>query len=327
MEAIFKQIQYSFSFGISPFAEETHNKVLQWIKRFGLLPTEKSVQRYSEEKYVWWAARTFPFADKTGLYLVGCWTALFFIADDMIADPENNNKRTVLTSIKDHVINILMHDKAMPMGANNGFGACFSDLWRQIKQHSDDDWQHWFAQEMLKMLRSWQLEVELTQTKTELGLEKYIEMRPYFAGGHVCCCLLSLATKYNLPFYIYQHPILQQMHLMAVRVASWANDIHSLGKELHMEAAENMVTILAKEKKLSLQEAIKETLQIHDGDLMRLQELERTLPSFGEEMNRELTRYIQSTKALISGNHEWVLYDTNRYKDTKRVMENIDLND
>lgn len=323
MEKIFRQIRYPFSFGISPFVEETHNEIFNWISSFGLLSTEESVQRYREEKYIWWAARTFPFADKTGLYLVGCWTALFFIADDMMVNPSNHNEK-ILASLKDDVIDILIHHKTVPMRIGNNLGACFSDLWQQIKQHTDQDWQRWFVEEMLKMLKSWQMEAELIKMEKGLSLADYMEMRPYFSGGNVCCCLLSLASKFSFPFYVYKHPVVQQMLLMAVRTASWANDIHSLGKELNKEGAENIVIILAKEKKLSFKEAIRESLHIHDADLMRLQELERTLPSFGEEMNRELTRYIQSIKALISGNHEWVLYDTSRYKDTKEIMEKLE---
>lgn len=322
MEKIFHQIQYPFSLGISPFVEETHHKVFNWIKDFGLLTTEESIQRYNKEKYIWWAARTFPFADKTGLYLVGCWTALFFIVDDMIVSADNTGEK-VLTSMENHVIDVLIRHKTIPLLAGNSVGACFSDLWQQMKQHGDENWQSWFVKEMLKMLESWQMETELIKTKKSMHLQDYIRMRPYFSGGNVCACLLSLAAKYQIPFYVYQHPIVQQMLLTAIKIASWANDIHSLGKELDKEGAENLVIILAKERKLSFKQALKETLYIHDQDVLRLLELERSLPSFDAEINPELTRYVQSIKALISGNHEWVLYDTNRYKETREVMERL----
>lgn len=321
MEKILKQNQYPFSFGISPYVEETHERILTWISDFGLLPTAASIQRYQDEKYVWWAGRTFPFADKTGFLLVASWTALFFIADDMMVDTGNPNKEKTLESLKRDVMDILVHNRSIPMTAQNNFGACFSDLWYRIKQHTEQDWQQWFIEETINMLKSWQMETELVNSGNGISLENYIKMRPYFSGGNVCCCLLSLACKYNFPFFTYKLDAVQQMLLMAIRTASWANDIHSLGKELDKEGAENMVLIFMRERGLSFAEALQETLIIHNSDLAHLLELEHSLPSLNTEIDEELRKYVKSIKALISGNHEWVLYDTYRYKDTIALME------
>ena len=323
MEKIFRQIQYPFSYGMSPFVEEINEKVLEWIMSFGLLPTEGSVKRYHEEKYVWWTARTFPFADKTGFFLVSCWTVLFFIADDMIVDAEGDIKKNTLESIRKHAVDILVHNKTLSMASEGGFGACFSDLWSKIRRHTNTEWQGWFITEMIKMLKSWQEESDLLKSGSGISLESYVQMRPYFSGGNVVACLLSLATKYNFPFSIYKLDTIQQMHLRAIRTASWANDIHSLGKELTKESADNMVLIFMKERELSLSGALKETLNVHNSDLAHLLELEDSLPSSDIETDLEVKRYVKAIKAMISGNHEWVLNDTNRYIETNIVMEKL----
>ncbi|MFC6100025.1 terpene synthase family protein [Olivibacter domesticus] len=323
MKKIFQQIQYPFSFGISSYVHDAHHDIFKWISSFGLLPTEESIQRYHEEKYIWWTARTFPFADKEGFFLVGCWTTLFFIADDLIAEANEEENNKTLERMKHHVVDILVHNKMLLMTDEDGFGACFSDLWYRIRQHRGVEWQQWFVKEMLEMLKAWQLEAKLIKANKGLNLENYIQMRPYFSGGNVCCSLLSLGTEFHLSFYIYKLDVIRQMLLLAIRIASWANDIHSFGKELDKEGAENMVIILMKERQLSLTEALKETLAIHNSDLARLLELERSLPFFDAETNKELSCYVKSIKALISGNHEWVLYDTNRYQDTEQVMEKL----
>lgn len=323
MEKIFRQIQYPFSYGMSPFVEEVNEKVLEWIMSFGLLPTEESVKCYHEEKYVWWAARTFPFADKTGFFLVSCWTVLFFIADDMIVDAEDDRKRNTLESIRKHAVDILVHNKPLSIASEGNFGACFSDLWNKIRRRTNAEWQGWFIEEMIKMLKSWQEEAELLKLGSGISLENYVQMRPYFSGGNVVVCLLSLATKYNLPFSIYKLDTVQQMHLRAIRVASWANDIHSLGKELTKESADNMVLIFMKERSLSLSGALKETLNVHNSDLAYLLELEVSLPASDTAADLEVKRYVKAIKAMVSGNHEWVLNDTNRYIETNVVMEKL----
>lgn len=323
MENIFRQIQYPFSFDFCPFLEEADKNILEWIKSFDLLPTEDAVQRYQRENYVRWAARTFPFADKSGFLLAASWSALFFIVDDIIAAAGSTKVAHTLNSIKQGAIDVLIHDKSIERGTDSNFAACFSDLWQRMKKHTDQEWQQWFVEESIKMFKAWEMELALQMPDKKMDLETYIKMRPYFSGGHMVVCLLSLATKHNFPTYIYKHDTIQQLQLMAIRMASWANDIHSLGKELTKEGTGNLVSLFMEEKQLSLREALDETIKLHNSDLAKFLTLEASLPSFGLEIDPEVKKYVRALKAVVSGSHEWAVNETDRYHETELLLENI----
>lgn len=91
------------------------------------------------------------------------------------------------------------------------------------------------------------------------------------------------------------------------------NDFHSLPKEL-AKGTEifNLMMVLQKEYNLSLEEACRKGLRIHDTALAEFIELAATLPDFGEN-HQQVVRYIDCMGIMTQGVNTFYLTDTRRY--------------
>lgn len=91
------------------------------------------------------------------------------------------------------------------------------------------------------------------------------------------------------------------------------NDIISLPKELQREGdTMNIVKVLQKENNLSLFDAYKKSMKIHDEYLKEFLILQENLPPFGEHQNN-VYNYIQDLGIMIAGVYAWHTNDTSRY--------------
>jgi hypothetical protein len=74
------------------------------------------------------------------------------------------------------------------------------------------------------------------------------------------------------------------------------------------------VLVLEHERKLSLQDAVNETARMHDEEVKLFTVLEKLLPSFGAETDKELERFIAVLRSWITANYDWSFHDTKRYQ-------------
>lgn len=316
MKAVLLKLNYPFSYGVNPFIEEINEDVLDWAKKFNLLPSEESAKQFDEGKLNWFSARLYPTADPEGLFLTCCWTTLFFLADDICDKVPTGQQKAYVEGLYKTCMDILQNEP-ISFEKDNVFEACFVDLWQRFKQRADSEWLTWYIQEMKDYFEAWIQEAEHLDHNEYFQLEDFLHQRPYFSGGRVCLSMVSLATKFHLPHYIYQNPVVQELMHIAASVPALANELHSLGKELKAEnRISNLISLLREARQLTFSSAIDEILDIHNKALVRFQELKLQLPSVDPQTDSELLRYVQALEAMSSGNHEWAMNDTNRYYDT-----------
>ncbi|HEY8959313.1 terpene synthase family protein [Chitinophaga sp.] len=136
--------------------------------------------------------------------------------------------------------------------------------------------------------------------------EYAVLMYPYLVLGEIESGLV-------LPDHIVDHCVFQRMMTLMVRIIIWQNDIHSLPKELAKGTEVfNVVFVLQRQYGLSLEDACKETLRIHNADLDELLTLHKEYREFGE-YQEHVDKFVYYFGLAVQGVNTFYVQETERY--------------
>lgn len=174
-------------------------------------------------------------------------------------------------------------------------------------------------------VRGFGREAELRETGEVLDVESYDVLRRDNSAVRYCLSLVGYILGLDLPDEIYEHPVYLEMHLAAVDMITWSNDIYSYNMEQAMgHFGNNILTVLQRSMNTDLQGAA-DYVEVHFRELAaKFEDAKSRLPSFGEELDAIVDKYIMATECWIIGNMEWS-FDTRRYfgSDGPKIRESL----
>ena len=132
--------------------------------------------------------------------------------------------------------------------------------------------------------------------------------------------LMILCNHLRLPSFLLDHEIFRQLTLITNQVVCWDNDIVSAYREIKNGDVHNLIFVLHHHKQISMPEAMNLGVEMRNQELENMSRLESSLPSFGEEIDTELAKYISGLHAWISGYLDWSIL-TDRYQSTETVSK------
>lgn len=141
-------------------------------------------------------------------------------------------------------------------------------------------------------------ELSFKMKKTFPSIEECIAIREDSLCLYPFLELTDLETKIPLPAEINEHPVLQRLRSLAVRMMVYFNEVQSVIKDEATDSIYyNVVKAIQYNKQLSLEEACLEDLRIHNEELEEFLRLQHSLPDFGEWQDAVVNRvhYISMT--------------------------------
>ncbi|KAH0585068.1 Pentalenene synthase [Termitomyces sp. J132] len=171
-----------------------------------------------------------------------------------------------------------------------------------------------------RFLRNWETycasvitEAELREKGKILDVDAFITLRRENSAVRLCCSLIEYCFGTDLPDEVFEHPVFLEIYWAAVDLVCWANDIYSYDMEQSKGiSGNNIVTVLMKNRHLTLQEA-SDYVGAHCQELMnRFISAQACLPSWGTSVDSEVAQYIQGLGCWVKGNLDWS-FETQRY--------------
>lgn len=271
--------------------------------------------KYKDDRLTWMTARFYPTADRTRFILSDKFNTLLFAMDDSM--DHQDQKSDIILSRRNFEAFIaaciaIMEDKYRP--TSNSHLMALADLWDQMKTISTEQWQRKFIISIGKMFDSALWGFDNVAEGRIPGINEFYRKRPFLGAAHISTDMITVIEDIDLPDGVLDNPVVMEITKLARNAVCWANDLFSLPKELEHEDQHNMVLIVQNERKVSLDEAIRQTVQIHNKDMRRFVKLSRELPSFGL-YDRAVRRYVDVLAAILRGNIDWSIGETGRYYD------------
>jgi hypothetical protein len=143
-------------------------------------------------------------------------------------------------------------------------------------------------------------------------LEKFLELRERTIGVQAYLDLIEMQLMDTLPDEVMYSPYMKEAYRLAARVFGWCNDFYSVLKDIGREPL-NLVLVMQNEYSVSLDEAARLAMLLHDDDVKAIIELSNKRQRFG--LYRRLVRsYMYYLGVMIQGQNQWYQQDTLRYQ-------------
>lgn len=124
---------------------------------------------------------------------------------------------------------------------------------------------------------------------------------------------IEIQNEVTLPDHIYSHPVIKRLYDLTSRIIGYFNDVQSLLKDEESgEIYFNMVKVLQHHYQLSKEDALEETIRLHDTDLKEFHRLRSALPDFGE-WNNAIAELVEGMGFFMKGWQSVSLLETERY--------------
>ncbi|MDZ8225435.1 MULTISPECIES: terpene synthase family protein [unclassified Nostoc] len=307
-----------------PFSSQINKNIdfleeysLEWVLGFNLLANESSYQRFCKSNFFLMAATTYPYCNFQELKIANDWLSWLFIWDDQCDLSELKTKPESLKAIHKRFLEIL--NGAEVTSYDIPLSRALSNLRERMLEKASLKWLNYFICGFEKYLHGCFEEANNRVDGIVPDTDTYIAMRRLSAGADVALPLIELCDQLIIPDFLRKQDIFKQLNEITNNLLGWSNDIFSLSRELATGHVHNLVFVLHYQHKISLEEAMKLAMRMHDNEIQKLVDLEANIPSFGKEIDPELAKYILGIHAWIRGNLDWYSF-TARYK-TVEMLE------
>lgn len=292
---------------INPQYERARDESLQWLRDYKLVRTEVDLERFAALRIPEFVARAYPHATYEDLRVVLDWTLWGFAADDqhddLVRKPELLRARYLEHS---EVIEDGISDQVTNMHAG------LADVRRRILARSHPGCLRRFAEAAREWFDSMHWETINRVRVTPPSPAHYLRMREITVGMYTEYALFDVTHQTRTDDIFWTDPDVRRLMTMSANIIGWANDVFSYRKEQAAGDPHNLVLLLSAERGLSLSEAVAQTIEMHDLEMVRFLELEESMRSRPSSNDRTVRDLLGLTRSWIRANLDWA-YSSDRY--------------
>ncbi|HVI47127.1 MAG TPA: terpene synthase family protein [Chitinophaga sp.] len=300
-------LRYPFIDTISPYADEIEAMTQKWLcSDYAFLPSEVR-ERYARTRTGMLTARFFPYASRERLIPLAMCSLWGLVFDDFYEHADDATYDLLKWQIGAVIRGQLSADQD-----SNKFLREMQKISQAFKTFMPYYWLNRFASSMEIYVDGMKEEAYYKRVMKFPTLETYMSIRWRSVDVLQMIDGLEVATEMPLPDYLRHHPAIEELAYYTCRIVASCNDYFSVNKETGRDVM-NLVLIMENEKVLSRSNALIEAVKIHDSDLSKYVELEKSVPDFGE-YNLAVKTFLDYNNLMIAGHWRWYIVDTLRYR-------------
>jgi len=298
---------YPFPSLISPSSEAIAADTLKWLDEdFKFLP-EKMLFKYRMSNFGKISARCLPEMLSYQHLQVA---ARFMLWGTIFDDFYEFRSITELKALRSRVLEILEGCNVHPDDPD--LLHILADIRKVLTGLMPVFWVRRFVRNVLVWIDSMQEEVPFKGVMSFPPLPYFMNLRERTIGVQAYLDLVEMQLESSLPDEVMNSCYMKELYRLAARVFAWCNDFYSLLKDIGREPL-NLVLVLQYEYNLSLEEANKQAMIIHDNDVACIVEMGNHPPDFGR-YTPLVTQFVHYLGIMIQGQNQWYRQDTMRYQ-------------
>ncbi|MCB5167799.1 terpene synthase family protein [Streptomyces bambusae] len=302
---------------VHPAADLAEAHVRYYGRRFGLVTTPASGERFDRAGYGLFAARTSPTA--CDIELLAEWAAWLFVFDDEFDESGRPHERALLVDeVRDEVRAILTPDLGPPpRHPRNALTAALADMWPRTARRMTHGWRLRFAGHLCAFVDIYRTEIANRRFGDPPSFEHYLPFRRVIGAVDTCWDMIEAAQGESLPEDVVGHPLCQAVRLAANDVSCWTNDIISLNKEHARGDMNNIVAVLRHAHGLDWPEAAERAAGMV---AVRTQDYLAARRALAESpvSTAHLERCLDAMSHWMAGSRMWHLW-SHRYRDIEHA--------
>ncbi|KAI9433169.1 terpenoid synthase [Lactarius indigo] len=292
---------------INPHYDEVQEETAAWIRSSGVLSpqTQETYDRYDINLL---ASLLYPLHDKDRLRTCCKIMSLVVVFDEFTNTPREGDMQVMISTMMGVALNPYT---PRPKGEWIG-GELARQTWElTIKTASQQSLNRFIKAGSAGAQAMVQKAADRRQKRIR-SVEEYFEVRRDSIGARPALALIELDM--NLPKEAVQHPVIEEMTMLAIEMVILDNDIASYNVEqARGEDGHNIITVVMLEHKTDIQGAMNWVDERHKELEAKFMDLyENKIPKFGEPVDTELARYVDGIGNLVRANVQWS-FESERY--------------
>ncbi|WP_433389227.1 terpene synthase family protein [Micromonospora sp. KLBMP9576] len=296
----------------SPHAQATQEWLAGWVRRFDLPLDDLALRRLDAGRVAWYTGRLYPDASAADLRTVAALWTWFFLLDDACDGPHGASGAEV-AALRAGVLRVLRHGpSARPAGFRGPLRRMLTDAWQAPQARMPPAWQRRFVDAVAHHLAGNRVEAENKSRGHAPGVTEYVALRRATSAAYVSYTMIEFVTGQALPDPVYHHPALRALAATGNDLLSWFNDLVSLETDRATSGGHNLVLAVAREQRLSDEEAVAAVVARWRTAMRRFMELRATVPSFGPELDPAVAAHVEGIGRSVRATIDWSL-ESDRY--------------
>ncbi|KAH8981004.1 terpenoid synthase [Lactarius akahatsu] len=285
---------------INPYHNEVQAAAVAWIRSFGAF-SPKAQEAYDRCDFILFASLAYPLHDKARLR-TGCDLVNLIFVYDEFSETGNEGEVQAMANAMMDALN--KPHTPRPEGEWVG-GEITRQFWELAIKTASPQAQKRFIEVYGAFVRAIVQEAADRDRKHIRSIEEYFELRRDTISARPAFALIELDT--NLPDEAVNHPVIEEMTILAVDMIILDNDIASYNVEqARGDDGHNIITIVMYQHKTDIQGAMNWVHDRHKGLEAKFMDLyENNIPKFGEPVDTELARYVDGIGNLVRANDQW----------------------
>jgi 5-epi-alpha-selinene synthase len=313
---IYPDLYCPFSSHINKHIDILEEYALDWVLRFNLLVDESTYKRFCKSKFFFLAASAYPYSNLEELKIAHDWLSWVFIWDDQCDLSELKNQPEVLNNFHQRYLEIL--NGAELTSQDTLFSHALIDLRERTLQRASIQWFKYFVSYLEDYFCGCVQEANNRAKGIVPDVDTYIRIRRSSVGVYAVLALAEFCNQFMITDALRNSSVVKELELITTDIIAWSNDIFSASREIASGDVHNLIFVLHIHKQISIEEATNQVTEIHNQAVHSLLSLESFLPSFGEELDVDLAKYITGMHSWIRGNLDWYSHSS-RYHNLERL--------
>ncbi|RWS21055.1 hypothetical protein B4U80_11945 [Leptotrombidium deliense] len=230
---IYPKVNIPIEPAINPLFNEIKEEVERWAIGHKLFQGESALQKLKREDVTKLGCHCCPESEFNRTVVVCKFLLHVVLLDDSISEGYVGDYYDTLLNYENDQSKVMEMMDAAENFPQDPITASFVDIWKQMKQLMNIDWQKRFAQSFIWYVKSSRWEIENRKHNRVPQLGEYLTYRYYVSGMEPCLMLVELMDNIILPDSVSLNPALQIVITNAANIIALENDLHSFEKEKH----------------------------------------------------------------------------------------------
>ncbi|WP_329052947.1 hypothetical protein OG738_09595 [Amycolatopsis sp. NBC_01488] len=300
----------------NPHEAEAEQHNLQWLLYHRMLADPDAVTLYRSWGMANLAARCWPDADVDDLGLTVDLKSFYFLFDDQFDGPQGEVPSNVAAVCRE-LIDIV--HQAPGAASRYPVAKAFADLWARSRVGMSRSWVARTAHDWERYFASYSHEAVNRRSQVVPTMDDYLAIRRGSAATESVTDMVERLNRVEVPPVAFHSPQLRLMRQIAADVPFICNDVYSYEKETARGDVYNLVTVLCRQRRYSVSEAVDEIQAVVAEQIRRFLQLRGEVPYMLDEVGivgthrLHVLRYIEGLGDWLRGHNDW-MSSTARYR-------------
>ncbi|KAI2771552.1 terpenoid synthase [Daldinia loculata] len=294
----------------------------EWIARI-MKMDEKTSAKNKRADLCYLCSLWAPDADAESLRVMLDWCHWVFVFDDQFDEGHLKDDPVAAQEEINENMAIMDENAQLIDPWENPIRYVFQVCWLWLKQRATPELQQRYKEQHKEYFDQIVAQVQQAAKEELLSrdVQTYLEVRRGTIGVYPIIPLAQYSQGIELPESIFSNRSLQEIIRLSAEITFLTNDILSYRNDLELGVDHNLIPLLEKQG-MSVQQSIDKIGAMISDRCKRWYTTLAELPSYGENVDREVLLFVELCRNIALGNLHWS-FKTCRYFDSEEESNDI----